>query len=72
MREMWNAAPDVRAAKALVLFALRGIAARLPESSAPPEPMLYSFLYDALALLACDMDAEPILSYAAKILQAAL
>lgn len=65
MRALWAAAPDVRAAKALVLLALRGMAARL--SDAPDEPCL-RFLYDALALLGYDMEADDILRYACKIL----
>lgn len=69
MRALWAAQPDVRAAKALVLLALRGIAARLSDS--PSAPCL-DFLYNALALLGYDMDAGDILSYARKILNDAL
>lgn len=65
MCALWTAEPDVRAAKALVLFSLRGMAARLSDS--PDEPCL-RFLYDALALLGYDMAADDILSYACKIL----
>ena len=65
MRALQSEAPDVRAAKALVLLALRGLAVRLPD--APDEPCL-RFLYDALALPGYDMEADDLLRYACKIL----